>query len=120
MEIDRTTGQVHVLRLVAEGQLLTATFTDYPMLRAHQVTEVTSEFLETPSPFNPLGAKGIGEAGTTSGRRRALLALIERVTHLPVERVEVLGLDEIQPCVADPLQQGDDLTVRDRTAFSAR
>ncbi|MDQ7840591.1 MAG: alpha/beta fold hydrolase [bacterium] len=79
VEIDRTTGQVHVLRLVAvddagtivnpllaeqviydaEGQLLTVTFADYPMLRAHQVVDVTTEFLETPSPFNPLGIRHV-------------------------------------------------------------
>lgn len=46
-----------------DGQLLTATFSDYALLRAERAPVIHSEFLETQSPFNPLGAKGIGEAG---------------------------------------------------------
>ncbi len=48
----------------ADGQLLTATFADYGMPRADAVPPVRSEFLETPSPLNPLGVKGLGEAGS--------------------------------------------------------
>lgn len=47
-----------------DGQPLTAAFTDYALLRAAQAPAITSELLETPSPLNPLGAKGIGEAGS--------------------------------------------------------
>jgi aerobic carbon-monoxide dehydrogenase large subunit len=45
------------------GQLVTGTFADYGIPRAVHAPLVVSEFIETPSPFNPLGAKGIGEAG---------------------------------------------------------
>lgn len=45
------------------GQLVTGTFADYGIPRALHAPLVVSEFIETPSPFNPLGAKGIGEAG---------------------------------------------------------
>lgn len=59
-------GQVFTEEVVydADGQLLTATYADYGMPRADSVPEVRSEFLETPSPLNPLGVKGIGEAGS--------------------------------------------------------
>jgi carbon-monoxide dehydrogenase large subunit len=46
------------------GQLLTASFADYPLLTAWEMPEVVSEFVETPSPLNPLGAKGVGEGGS--------------------------------------------------------
>jgi carbon-monoxide dehydrogenase large subunit len=47
-----------------EGQLRTASFADYKLLTAAEVPPLAAEFVETPSPFNPLGAKGLGEAGT--------------------------------------------------------
>jgi len=46
-----------------EGQLTTANFADYSLLSAADLPPVESRFVETPSPLNPLGAKGIGESG---------------------------------------------------------
>lgn len=46
-----------------EGQLVTATFLDYAMPRADHAPAPALAFAGTPSPNNPLGAKGIGEAG---------------------------------------------------------
>jgi carbon-monoxide dehydrogenase large subunit len=45
------------------GQLVTGTLMDYAIPRADDVPAVTIEKMATPSPRNPLGAKGIGEAG---------------------------------------------------------
>ena len=45
------------------GQLRTASLADYKLLTAAEVPRVASAFVETPSPLNPLGAKGLGEAG---------------------------------------------------------
>lgn len=45
------------------GQLLTQTFMDYLLPTAMEVPEVEIAHLETPSPINPLGVKGAGEAG---------------------------------------------------------
>ncbi len=45
------------------GQLLTQTFMDYLLPTAMEVPEVEIAHLETPSPLNPLGVKGAGEAG---------------------------------------------------------
>lgn len=47
-----------------DGQAVSASFAEYALPRAVSVPPVLSELMETPSPFNPLGAKGIGEAGT--------------------------------------------------------
>lgn len=45
------------------GQLLTQTFMDYLLPTAMEVPEVEIAHIETPSPLNPLGVKGAGEAG---------------------------------------------------------
>jgi len=45
------------------GQLLTQTFMDYLLPTAMEVPEIEIGHLETPSPLNPLGVKGAGEAG---------------------------------------------------------
>ena len=47
-----------------DGQLVTASFADYGLLTAWEMPDVASAFVETPSPLNPLGAKGIGEGGS--------------------------------------------------------
>ena len=46
-----------------EGQLLNASFMDYLLPTATDVPHVDTAHRETPSPLNPLGAKGVGEAG---------------------------------------------------------
>jgi carbon-monoxide dehydrogenase large subunit len=45
------------------GQPHTATYADYSLLTAAEVPHIETEFVESPSPLNPLGAKGIGEGG---------------------------------------------------------
>jgi CO/xanthine dehydrogenase Mo-binding subunit len=45
------------------GQLLTASFMDYLLPTALDVPPIATVHLETPSPLNPLGVKGAGEAG---------------------------------------------------------
>jgi aerobic carbon-monoxide dehydrogenase large subunit len=46
-----------------EGQLTSASFLDYSLITAAEMPPVTPAFVESPSPLNPLGAKGIGEGG---------------------------------------------------------
>ena len=47
----------------AEGQLRNASFVEYGLPSAVEVPPIVSDFVQTPSPLNPLGAKGIGEGG---------------------------------------------------------
>jgi len=49
------------------GQLLTSTFLDYLKPTATDVRAIEVERLEHPSPFTPLGAKGVGEGGAIPG-----------------------------------------------------
>lgn len=47
-----------------QGQLLTSTLMDYLVPSSLESPEMTLGHIETPSPLNPLGAKGAGESGT--------------------------------------------------------
>ena len=48
----------------AAGQPLGASFMDYALPRSDDVPPVAIDHLETPSPLNPLGVKGVGESGS--------------------------------------------------------
>jgi aerobic carbon-monoxide dehydrogenase large subunit len=52
------------IRYDTAGQRLGASFMDYALPRSDDVPPLTIDHLETPSPLNPLGAKGVGESGT--------------------------------------------------------
>src|SRR5207247_4335723 len=47
-----------------QGQLVTGELMDYALPKASQVPWFETDRTETPSPVNPLGVKGVGEAGT--------------------------------------------------------
>ncbi len=59
-------GEAALERLVYDdaGQLITGSLMDYALPRAADVPEIAFAQMETPSPMNLLGAKGVGEAGT--------------------------------------------------------
>lgn len=71
------------------GQPLTATFADYGVLRAAGVPPVESEFLETLSPLNPLGAKGIGEAGTIATPGAVANAVMDALAPLGIRHLDL-------------------------------
>ena len=48
----------------AAGQPLSGSYMDYAMPRSDDVPSIAIDHLETPSPLNPLGVKGVGESGT--------------------------------------------------------
>jgi len=72
-------GQVLLeeIRYDETGQLVTGSFTDYAMPRASDMPDIESFNLETPTAMNPLGVKGVGEAGTVG----ALSAAMNAVCH---------------------------------------
>jgi carbon-monoxide dehydrogenase large subunit len=83
-------GQVlgeHCVYDAASGQLLTASFLDYYMPRADTLPSFVAEERNVPSPNNPLGAKGVGESGTTGALPALMNAILDAVrtagvTHL--------------------------------------
>ncbi|RDI95737.1 xanthine dehydrogenase family protein molybdopterin-binding subunit [Meiothermus sp. QL-1] len=67
-----------------EGQNLTASLLEYALPRADQMPPLEAHRLETPSPTNPLGVKGVGEAGAIAATPAVVNAVLDAlgVEHL--------------------------------------
>lgn len=70
-----------------QGQLLTGELMDYALPKASQMPWFETDRTETPSPVNPLGVKGVGEAGTIGATPAIVNAVVDAlapygVTHL--------------------------------------
>jgi carbon-monoxide dehydrogenase large subunit len=72
-----------------EGNPLTASFADYPFLSATEVPSFELVDMATPTTYNPLGAKGIGEAGTIGATPAVQNAVIDAVAHLGVRHIDM-------------------------------
>ena len=59
------------------GQLLSGSLMDYALPTAEMMPEFVSEFIETPSPTNPLGVKGMGEGPTTGAPPAVVNAVVD-------------------------------------------
>ncbi|SDO08006.1 aerobic carbon-monoxide dehydrogenase large subunit [Geodermatophilus sp. DSM 45219] len=80
----------------ADGQLQNASFMDFLMPYASEVPDIVIDHQQTPSPLNPLGIKGAGEAGVIPGSA-ALASAIEdavgrRITSMPISPTELYDL----------------------------
>jgi carbon-monoxide dehydrogenase large subunit len=73
----------------ASGQLLTGSFMDYAMPRAGLVNGL--QLLEHPVPtkLNPLGAKGVGEAGVTGSMPALMNAVVDALLQAGVKQFEM-------------------------------
>jgi carbon-monoxide dehydrogenase large subunit len=61
------------------GQLMSATFMDYAMPRAHHLPSFREGFHPVPATTNPLGVKGAGEAGTTAAISAVMNAIANAI-----------------------------------------
>ncbi len=66
------------------GQLITGEFMDYAMPRAHMMPWIESDHTITPSPVNPLGVKGVGEAGTIGCSPAVVNSVVDALSPLGV------------------------------------
>ncbi len=84
-------GQALLERVVYDdaGQLLTGTLMDYAVPKAHQLPRFQTERTETPSPVNPLGAKGVGEAGTIGATPAVVNAVVDALRPLGVRHLDM-------------------------------
>jgi carbon-monoxide dehydrogenase large subunit len=73
----------------ADGNPMTATFADYPFLSAAEVPSFELAAMETPTSYNPLGAKGIGEAGTIGSTPAVQNAIIDALAPLGVRHIDM-------------------------------
>ncbi len=71
-----------------DGNPLTATLADYGMPSAAELPSFEVGRTETPTPHNPLGAKGIGESGTVGSMPAVQNAVIDALSHLGVLHID--------------------------------
>lgn len=95
-------GQVHggiaqgvaqaLLETVAydeDGNPITSNLADYGFISAAELPSFERVPMETPTPRNPLGAKGIGEAGTIGATPAVHNAVVDAVSHLGVTHIDM-------------------------------
>jgi carbon-monoxide dehydrogenase large subunit len=127
VEIDRKTGELTLLKLVAvddagnlinplivegqihgglaqgigqamveevvyneDGQLITGSFMDYAIPRAIDFPRFELDATVTPTPVNPLGAKGVGEAGTLGATPSVVSAAVDALSQFGVKHIDMM------------------------------
>jgi aerobic carbon-monoxide dehydrogenase large subunit len=73
----------------ADGNPLTSTLVDYAAITAAELPSFELIRSETPTHINPLGAKGIGEAGTIGAGPAMQNAVIDAVSHLGIRHIDM-------------------------------
>lgn len=82
----------------ADGNPLTGNFADYGFPSAAEVPSFVTIHMESPSPMNDLGAKGIGESGTIGATPAVQNAVVDAISYLGVRHIDM-------PCTAERVWQ---------------
>ncbi|MSX94813.1 MAG: molybdopterin-dependent oxidoreductase, partial [Actinobacteria bacterium] len=93
------------VRYDSDGNPLTANLMDYALPSAAEFPNFEVHSTETPTPLNPLGAKGIGEATTIGATPAVQNAVIDALAHLGVRHIDM-------PCTSERVWR----TIRDAEA----
>ena len=72
-----------------DGNPLTASFADYGIVSAPELPDFELVPMATPTSYNPLGAKGIGESGTIGATPAVQNAVVDAVAHLGVRHIDM-------------------------------
>jgi carbon-monoxide dehydrogenase large subunit len=72
-----------------DGQLVTGTLMDYALPKAHLLPEFRLDRTVTPSPVNPMGVKGVGEAGTIASTPCLVNAVCDALSPLGVRHIDM-------------------------------
>jgi CO/xanthine dehydrogenase Mo-binding subunit len=85
------------------GQSLSASYMDYALPRSDDIPPLQIDHLETPSPLNPLGLKGVGESGTLPAAAVVASAVEDALSGrgLRVDRVP-LTPERLRRLIGDP------------------
>jgi carbon-monoxide dehydrogenase large subunit len=73
----------------AEGTPITSSFADYAIPTAADAITLEASNTETPTPVNPLGAKGIGESATIGSTPAVQNAVVDALKHLGVKHIDL-------------------------------
>jgi aerobic carbon-monoxide dehydrogenase large subunit len=71
------------------GQLLTGSLMDYAVPRAHDFPEFELDRTVTPSPVNPLGIKGVGEAGAIGSTPAVVNAIVDALSPFGITHIDM-------------------------------
>jgi carbon-monoxide dehydrogenase large subunit len=71
------------------GNLVSGSLMDYALPKADNFPFYETHRTETPSPLNPLGAKGIGEAATIGSTPTIVNAVVDALSHLGVRHLDM-------------------------------
>jgi len=82
------------IRFDRSGQLVTASFMDYAMPRAHHFCRFEVESNPVPTTTNPLGVKGAGEAGCVGALPAVMNAVIDALSEFGVRHIEMPATPE--------------------------
>ncbi len=77
------------VRYDEDGNPITSNLADYAMISATELPSFELVGMETPTPVNPLGAKGIGESGTIGSTPAIQSAVVDAVSHLGVRHIDM-------------------------------
>ncbi len=77
------------IRCDEDGNPITTNFADYALPSAAEFCSYETANTETPTPLNPLGAKGIGESGTIGAMPAVHNAVIDALSHLGVVHIDM-------------------------------
>lgn len=85
-------GQAMIEEVVygEDGQLLTGSYMDYALPRAIDFPRFELDATVTPTPVNPLGAKGVGEAGTLGSTPCIVNAAVDALGDFGVKHVDMM------------------------------
>ena len=85
-------GQAMIEEVVydEDGQLLTGSFMDYAIPRAIDLPWFELDKTVTPTPVNPLGAKGVGEAGTLGSTPCIVNAAVDALSGFGVKHIDMM------------------------------
>ena len=81
-----------------DGNPQTSNFADYTVISAAELPWIERIPMETPTPLNPLGSKGIGESGTIGSTPAVQNAVIDALNHLGIKHVDM-------PCTPERVWQ---------------
>jgi carbon-monoxide dehydrogenase large subunit len=71
------------------GNPITSNLADYAFISAAELPNIEVVHMETPTPRNPLGAKGIGESGTIGSTPAVQSAVVDALSHLGVRHIDM-------------------------------
>jgi carbon-monoxide dehydrogenase large subunit len=85
-------GQALIEEVVynSDGQLVTGSFMDYAIPRATDFPRFELDSTVTPTPVNPLGAKGVGEAGTLGSTPSIVSAAVDALSEFGVKHIDMM------------------------------